>query len=887
MTFDLRLPEFSFTKTTLANGLDVIVRPDTHLPVVAVNLWYHVGSKNEERRQRGFAHLFEHLMFEGSAHYPGDFFKPLQRLGAGVNGSTSADRTNYFIDLPAAHVELALAMESDRMGYLLPALDDAKLRIQKDVVKNEYRQNYANRPYGMVWRHIAEALYPPGHPYSWLTIGVMEDVEAATRDDVEAFFRRFYVPSNASLCLVGDIELGRALELAERYFGPFAGGATAGRPWTPEGGLASDVEITLRDRVELDRVYLVWPTVAQFHDDDAALVLLADILARGKSSRLYRKLVVERGLAQDVAAFQSGRELAGSFSVSVTLRPGHSRAEARAFVDAELAAIAECSVTDAELRRVQNGRLAGFFYALENIGSFGGVADRLNAYNIYLGDPGRITTDFRRYQAVTPEAVTAVAGRFVVGRPRLALDVIGSKPAEGGGFAAAVDRTVAPVSPPAARFRAPLPELRVLECGVPLWVIPRRDLPVVAATLVLEGGASQSAAGQDGLAHLTATMLSEGTATRTALELARTAEEMGTSLSSSAGWDGSYVSFRCLAPHLDATLDLAVDLARNPRFPPAEWERVQGQAVAALRAERDSAEARAYRGLLGALYDPEHPYRLPSDGAETTVAPLVRHDLESFHARYHGPAGAAWVVAGDVDPDGLAAALDRHLAGWTGAAVELTDVAAPPRGDRARILLLDRPGAAQAVVRAGHVGLARLDADFTDVLVLNQILGGQFTSRLNSRLREEKGFTYSVRSHFDCRRGAGPFSITAALQPDRLDEALVDLYHETRALAGDRPPTPGELEDARRSLIEGQARQFETPASLVSRYASLFVHGLPPDHHAQFAERLDGVSVATLAATASRQIHPHALVVVVAADAARALERLRRIDWADVEVISD
>src|SRR3954469_21474760 len=245
MNIPLRVPEIGFSKATLPNGLDVIVRHQAHLPLVAVNLWYHVGSKDEERRQRGFAHLFEHLMFEGSAHYPGDFFKPLQRLGASINGSTSTDRTNYFEDVPAAHVELALAMESDRMGHLLPALDDAKLRIQKDVVKNEYRQNYANRPYGMVWRQMAAVLYPPGHPFSWPTSGVMEDVEAATRDDVEAFFRRYYVPSNASLCLVGAIEPDRALALAERYFGPIAGGAKATRPWTPADRLERDVEIVL------------------------------------------------------------------------------------------------------------------------------------------------------------------------------------------------------------------------------------------------------------------------------------------------------------------------------------------------------------------------------------------------------------------------------------------------------------------------------------------------------------------------------------------------------------------------------------------------------------------------------------------------------------------
>jgi predicted Zn-dependent peptidase len=883
---NLLLPEFSFTKTTLANGLDVIVRHQEQLPLVAVNLWYHVGSKNEERRQRGYAHLFEHLMFEGSAHYPGDFFKPLQRLGASVNGSTSSDRTNYFVDTPAAHVELALAMESDRMGFLLPALDDAKLRIQKDVVKNEYRQNYANRPYGMVWQQIAEALYPPGHPYSWLTIGIMEDVEAATRDDVEAFFRRYYVPSNASLCLVGDIDIDRALALAERYFGPLAGGAKAAPVWVADDPLARDVEMVLRDRVELDRVYLVWPSVPLFHEDDAALVLLADILARGKSSRLYRKLVVEHEIAQDVSGYQSGRELAGSCGISVTLRPGRSRVEVRTLVDAELAAVAAGGVTGEELRRVKNGRLAGFFYALEHSGGFGGVADRLNAYNIYLGDPGRITSDFERYQSVTAEAVAAVARRFIVGHPRVALEVISNKPAAT--TTPPLDRSVAPQSPPAGRFRAPRPEVRRLDCGLPLWVIPRRDLPIVAATLVLAGGASRSPAGQAGLPHLTATMLTEGTASRSALEVARTAEEMGTSLAGSCGWDGSYISLQCLSPHLSASLDLAVDVLRNPTFPEPEWERVRGQTLAALQAERDSAEARTYRGLLRAIYGPDHPYRLPIDGAEATVSPLTRDDLKQFHGRYDGPSHGAWVVAGDVDPDRFAQELDRRLAGWSGPSVDRFAVPAPPaRADHPRILLLDRPGAPQAVVRAGHVGMPRLDPDFTDVLVLNQVLGGQFTSRLNSRLREEKGFTYSIRSHFDCRCGAGPFTITAALQQDRLDEAVHDVHREVLALAGDRPATLPELDDARRALIEGQARQFETPAALVSRYASLFVHGLPPDHHTHFAERLDGVSVASLAATASRQIHPRALVVVVVADAARALERLRRIEWAAVETITD
>jgi predicted Zn-dependent peptidase len=823
-------------------------------------------------------------MFEGSEHYPGDFFKPLQRLGGAVNGSTSSDRTNYFVDIPSAHVEVALAMESDRMGHLIPALSDHKLRVQKDVVKNEYRQNYANRPYGMVWRLMAEALYPPDHPYSWLTIGVMEDVEAATREDVEAFFRRFYVPGNASLCLAGDIDEDRALGLAERYFGNLPGGAKAGRPWSPPPTLKESASLRLHDRVELDRIYLAWPSATLFHDDDAPLTLLADVLSRGKSSRLYRKLVVQDELAQDVTAYQSGRELGGSFGVHATLRPGRSTEQARDLIDTEIATIARDGVSTEELERVKNGRLAGFFYALESVGGFGGVADRLNAYNTYLGDPSRITSDFERYNEVTPEAVRAAARTYVEGRPRVSLTVDGRKPAV---LSPPLDRSVVPRSTEAATFRAPLPRVLTLRCGLPLWVLPRHELPVVAATLVLGGGAGVQVEGPSGLANLTASMMDEGTTTRSSSRIAEEAEGMGTSLSTSCGWDGSYVSFQCLSPHLDASLDLAADVLRNPTFPEPEWSRIRGQTLAALRSERDSADSRAYRGLLLALFPDGHPYRLPIDGDADGVSAAGRDDILSFHRRFHGPSRAAWVVSGDIDPERLAEALDVRLDGWEGPPTEPPGLFRPEPLERPRILVLDRPGSVQAAVRAGHVGLHRLDPDFTDALVLNHILGGQFTSRLNARLREEKGFTYGVRSHFDARRAAGPFSVSAALQADRLAEALEDLRREVLALRDDRPPTQAELDDARRSLIEGQARHFETPSALVSRYASLFVHGLPNDHHARFPERLSTVTVDSLRAVANRQVHPDYMVFVVVADAATVADSLKRLEWAEVTVVGE
>jgi predicted Zn-dependent peptidase len=878
------LDALRFTKITLKNGLDVIVRHQPQLPIVAVNLWYHVGSKNEERSQRGFTHLFEHLMFEGSEHYPGDYFKHLQPLGGSINGSTSSDRTNYFVDLPTAHAELAIAMESDRMAHLLGALNEEKLRIQKDVVKNEYRQNYANRPYGMVWSIIAEALYPPQHPYNWLTIGIMEDIERATMDDVSAFFRRYYVPSNASLAIVGDLEESRAIDLAERYFGPIAGGAPALRPWAPAPSLEESRTIVMNDRVELDRVYLTWPTVRHFHDDDAPLILLGDVLGRGRASRLYRRFVLEEQIAQDVSAYHSGRELAGAFGIVVTLRPTKSVQQALDLIDAELAKLAETEVGEEELRRVQNMRIASFYFALEHIGGFGGIADRLNAYNVFRGDPGLVGGDVRRFRAVTAGQLSEVAARHLAGRPRISLSVLGRKEAAKG---TPLDRATAPPRAMTTGYRAPVPRILRLQCGLPLWVFPQRELPTIAGSIVLAGGASLQPLDLAGLSQLTADMLDEGTTTRTAAQIAMTVEEMGASLSASCGWDGAYVGFKSLAHDLGTTLDLAADILINPNFPEREWQRLHGQTLAALRAERDSADSRAYRALLRALYGPEHPYRFPLAGTEESVRGITVDDLKAFHARCMAPAQAAVVVAGDVEPEALADELDRRLSGWRGPATALPRIPTTARSSQPRILVLDRPGAPQAVVRAGHPGIDRRDPTFDAMLLFNQVLGGQFSSRLNSKLREERGFTYGVRSSFECRRGAGPFSVSASLQSDRLAEALEDLRHEVTAFVTGRPPTQDELDDGRRALIEGQPRHFETPSALVSRYANLLIHGLPPDHEAVFPDRLLRIDRDAVIHAARSLLHPDSLVIVVVASAAQVLENLKRLDWAEPELIEE
>ena len=412
-----------FEKHTLDNGLDVLLHVDRACPIVAVNVWYHVGSKNERPGKTGFAHLFEHLMFEGSQHYDRGYFQPVQRAGGSLNGSTNADRTNYWEVVPSNALELALWMESDRMGYLLPALTSAKFENQRDVVLNERRQNYENRPYGLAPMALLAALFPPDHPYHWTTIGEIADLEAASLDEVHAFFRRYYHPANASLALAGDIEPADALALARRYFEEIQAGEAVA-PIASNASLHDDIRLRLEDRVELPRLYLTWLTPAMFADGDADLDLAADVLANGKTSRMYKRLVFDERIATDVSASQNSREIAGFLQVVATAAPGHTLAELDAAISDEIARLAADGPTDDEIARGRVQAEAQFLYRLQTVGGFGGKSDQLNAYNVFKNDPAYFTSDLTRYQRVTRESLrTTVEGALASAR-RVALSIV-------------------------------------------------------------------------------------------------------------------------------------------------------------------------------------------------------------------------------------------------------------------------------------------------------------------------------------------------------------------------------------------------------------------------------------------------------------------------------
>jgi len=604
------VPAIPFQKYTLANGLQVILHVDHATPIVCTNVWYHVGSKNERPGRTGFAHLFEHMMFQGSKHFDHGYFAPLQQAGGQLNGSTAQDRTNYWETVPSNYLELALWMESDRMGFLLPAMTQAKLDNQRSVVKNERRQSFENRPYGLVYETYLAALYPPVHPYSWPTIGSMVDLDKASREDVAAFFRRYYHPSSASLCIAGDFDPDQARRLVAKYFAPLPAGPKVEKLPPAPIELREEKRIKMIDRVGLSRIYLVWPTARMLADDEPALTVLADVLTDGKTSRLEKILVRQRQIAQDVRAEQDSEEIAGLLVIQATARPGHTTAELEAAILDEVRRLQRSPPGADEIARAVNRRQSRLIHSLESIGGFGGRADQLNMYNVMAGDPGYLAKDFARYLQVTPEQVQQAAAKYLTAG-RVVVEVLKGtqrqttpdtlaaaerareKLAEAGEgdrhllperpsgcFAQKVpvpfspeaapedhDRQTLPRPGPAPRFAAPPVRRTRLSNGMELLVIEKHLLPTVALNLVLREGDSADPPQKSGLTSLLTSVWDEGTARRTADQIADELAGIGASLSITAGWDTTTARLFTLKQHLPKALDVYADVLRNPAFP--------------------------------------------------------------------------------------------------------------------------------------------------------------------------------------------------------------------------------------------------------------------------------------------------------------------------------
>lgn len=871
-----KLPDINVKTYKLKNGLTVIFHQDRATPIVAVGVWYHVGSKNEQPGRTGFAHLFEHMMFQGSANYDNDYFTPLQEAGAIINGTTNQDRTWYFETVPSNFLELALFMEADRMGNLLPAMTQEKLDNQRDVVKNERRQRVDNQPYGTAFEKIGAIMYPQGHPYHWTTIGSLEDLQAASLDDVKSFFRQYYIPNNAYLVLSGDFDEKQARQWIEKYFGPIAKGGNVTRPNPPMPKLDKEIRETVEDAVPLPRRYFVWHGVPAYAKDEPALDMLSFILSSGRTSRLQKNLVYDKELVLQVNSFNGTNEIGGLFQIQATARPGKSLDDAEKEILAEIERIKNEPPTAEEMSRALNTYESQAIYGLQTVL---GKAGQVTTYAGFLGKPNWFQNDIDRYRKVTPADIQRVAREYL-GPNRLVMTYV---PRSGGPAATnrAADRPTSvksekkdeakiaeqtaklPKPGPQPKFTLPPIEKTKLSNGLEVWMVEQNELPIVAMNMVFKTGSTNEPADRVGLANMTSQMLDEGTAKRSAEEISNALQSIGASLNTGSNFDSMTVSLQTLSRNLDTALDIFSDVIVNPAFPQKELDSLRARAIAGLRQQRANPNAISNVAFNKVLYG-DHPYG--RETSEATLRALTRDDILKFYSANYRPNNAVLIVVGSYDKGTLKNALEKAFSGWKPGEVEKGSVPEVRKFDKPGIYLVDRPGSAQSVVAIGQIGVSRNNPDFVPIQVMNAILGGGITSRISMNLREDKGYTYGANSGWSFRRGPGPFRAGGDIQTAVTKEAVIEFMKELNGIRGSRPVTREELEYNKQSIIRRFPAGFETIGAIASQLATLVVYDLPDNYFNEFISKVNAVTLEDVDRVAKQYLDPDNMAIVIVGD---------------------
>ena len=887
------IPKIDFEKFTLANGLEVILSEDHRLPMVGVDVWYHVGPAHEAAGRTGFAHLFEHMMFQGSKHVEGDsHFRMLEGAGGtGINGTTGFDRTNYFETVPSNQFELALWLEADRMGYLLDVVDQAKLSNQQDVVRNERRQSTENRPYGIVEEAMYQLLFPKGHPYHGVVIGSHADIQAAKLEDVRQFFREYYAPNNATIAIAGDFDKAAAKKLVEKYFGSLKRGPAVPPVKVDVPVIAAERRAVVPDRVELPRVYIGWITPAYYKDGDAEAEIAAGILGEGRSSRLYKTLVYEKQIAQSVNVSQESQMLGSVFSIQATARPGHTAAELEAAIDEALNRLRTDVPTASEVERARNVDETQTMRRLQSIGGFGGVADLLNHYNHYLGTPDYLAQDITRRRSVTPEAVRRFAQQYLQKNTRVVVHGVPGTPdfgppvpassAEGASAEGAAEpanaaepwRATAPK--PAARraVRLPVAQSFQLANGLTVLVLPQTGgSPLVSASLAVRTGSGANPADKPGLASFTMSSIDQGTSTRTAPQLADEAAQIGASLSVGTTTDASTVSTSSLARNFPAALGLLADVALHPSFPAEEVERTRAARLADLIQQRSNPNVIAGNVMATVLFGSEHPYGFPGIGTADSILKITREELQGFWRQSFVPGNAALVVAGSITVPELRRLAEASFGAWPRGTSAPAQLGEPPSA-RPRLIVVDRPGSPQTQLRVATIGAPRSSPDYIPVRVMNAILGGMFSSRININLREAHGYTYGARSQFIFTRGAGPFEVSSGVRTDVTALAVHEVISELTRMV-ETQVTSDELTLAKDAITQSLPGSFETSDRTVTNLATLFTYGLPLTYYANLTEQISVVDAQAVQEMAKKYLVVDRMVIIAVGDRARIAPRL-------------
>lgn len=865
-------------KFVLRNGLTLIVHEDHSAPLIAMDIWYHVGSKDEPKGRSGFAHLFEHLMFNGSENFNDDFYKATRKLGAtSQNGTTSTDRTNYYQTIPKGALDAMLWLESDRMGHLLGAIDQAKLDEQRAVVKNEKRQGQ-NSPYSIVNDLIIRGTAPQGHPYDHSVIGSMDDLDAASLDDVKQWFRDYYGPNNAVLVLAGDVDAEEARAKVEKYFGDIPPGAPVTHMRSAVIRRSGVIRETAEAHVAAPALYRVWNVPEYGNPDTAHLQLLGQLLAGDRNSRLYKRLVVEERLASEVGAGVDQREIGGLFQISIELASGADRTRVEGIVEEELKRIAENPPSQAELDRVRTPLLTHYVRSFQSLARKAAI---LAESQTFQNDPDAWKRRYKQMVEARPADIQRVAQTWLSdGEYRLALLPTGDRAASMSG----ADRKAMPaVTPPNAAAFAPV-ERAVLRNGLKVALVRRPNTPLISMTMVVNSGISADyLAVKPGVTGLATALLTEGTLSRPGATLIEALARIGADVSADGDGETSRVYLSTLKSTLAPALELYADIIMRPAFTEADVDRRKALTRASLASAKQDAPKTADALAISRMFGVDSPYgRIPT---EASVASIDRQDIKTFHDRWFRPNNATLVIVGDIGLEAVAPLVEHAFGEWVSSPVPEIVVPVAEARPAPIVFLVDKPGATQSVIRAALIAPPRTQGDEISRKIFNTVIGGTFTARINMKLREEKGWAYGASSGFSSGHGSRLFGVSASVQTDKTADAMGEIATMLKAAVATQPITADELTGAKDSLVLGLANAWSTNGGIASAVVDQISNGLPEDYYQGYAQHVLSARLEEVNRAAKEVLANQPLTWVVVGDLTRIQADIRALNLGEVRVI--
>ncbi len=875
--------DISYTKFVLDNGLTLIVHEDHKAPIVAVNVWYHVGSKNEKYGKTGFAHLFEHLMFNGSENNDDDYFQVMERVGStDLNGTTSNDRTNYFQNVPTSAIDLAMWMESDRMGHLLGAVTQEKLDEQRGVVQNEKRQG-DNQPYAVAYELITKGTYPAGHPYSWTVIGSMEDLDAASLEDVHEWFKTYYGAANAVLVIAGDITPEVAKEKVEKYFGDIPSGPPISKYDTWVAKMEGSKRQVVQDRVPQARIYKVWNVPEWGNKELAFLDLASDVLSAGKSSRLYKRLVYEDQIATSVSAYYSPGEIGSQFNIEATVKPGGDLDQVEAAIDEVLKKFLIEGPTKEELDRVKTRHVANFVRGIERIGGFGGKSDILAQSFVYSGSPDHYKKYLGYIGSSTIYDIKDASNKWLSdGVYNLEVHPFPNYSE----LAVGADRSKLPETgtPPDVSF----PEIQkaTLSNGLKIKLAQRNSVPLINFNLLVDAGYSSDQFTLPGTAGLAMSMLDEGTKNLKSLQISEMLDNLGATLGSGSNLDMSTVTMSALKDKLNESLSLYSDVILNPAFSENEIERLKKERAALIQQEKSSPIQMGLRTFPALIYGKDHAYGLPFSGSgfEDTIIKITRDDLVKFHETWFKPNNSTLVVTGDISMDELLPKLEKYFSEWSSGEVPQKNISEVNNSEKPVIYLMDKPGAQQSVIFAAQLMPRRGVENNLEIETMNDILGGTFTSRINMNLREDKHWSYGSQSVIIGARAQRPFVVFAMVQSDKTKESFGEVLREISEYTSTNPAKEDELKKIILNNTLTLPGGWETNGAVGNSLAEMVRYNLPEDYFDTYSSRVQNLSLEDVRKAANETLSKDDLVWLVVGDKAQYQEKLKEFGYEILEI---